>query len=86
MLERLSTAAPGASAAPASPFVALSDKELEVLQLIGRGLKTGEIARSLHRSVHTVEAHLSVEPDAGGISGTAVTGGSLRRRLMSRLS
>jgi DNA-binding NarL/FixJ family response regulator len=35
----------------------LSDREMEVLRLIGRGLKTGEIARSLNRSVHTVEAH-----------------------------
>ena len=35
----------------------LSDREMEVLRLIGRGLKTGEIARSLHRSVHTIETH-----------------------------
>jgi DNA-binding NarL/FixJ family response regulator len=28
-----------------------------VLGLIGRGLKTGEIAKTLHPSVHTVEAH-----------------------------
>ncbi len=35
----------------------LSDREMEVLRLIGRGMKTGEIARSLNRSVHTVEAH-----------------------------
>lgn len=35
----------------------LSDREMEVLRLIGRGLKTGEIAQTLHRSVHTVEAH-----------------------------
>lgn len=35
----------------------LSDRELEVLQLIGQGLKTGEIANALHRSVHTIEAH-----------------------------
>jgi DNA-binding NarL/FixJ family response regulator len=35
----------------------LSDREMEVLRLIGRGFKTGEIARTLHRSVHTIEAH-----------------------------
>jgi two-component system, NarL family, response regulator NreC len=35
----------------------LSDREMEVLRLIGRGIKTGEIARTLHRSVHTIEAH-----------------------------
>ncbi|TAK88615.1 MAG: response regulator transcription factor [Aquabacterium sp.] len=41
----------------AAAMAMLSDRELEVLRLIGRGLKTGEIARNLHRSVHTVEAH-----------------------------
>ncbi len=35
----------------------LSDRELEVLRLIARGLKTGEIARTLHRSAHTIETH-----------------------------
>ncbi|MGD9787832.1 MAG: response regulator [Sulfuricellaceae bacterium] len=40
-----------------TPLSALSDRELEVLRLIGRGLSTGEIARDLHRSVKTVEAH-----------------------------
>lgn len=35
----------------------LSDREMEVLRLIGRGMKTGEIAETLSRSVHTVEAH-----------------------------
>lgn len=42
---------------PSSPVSRLSDKELEVLRLIGRGLRTSEIARELHRSVKTVEAH-----------------------------
>jgi DNA-binding NarL/FixJ family response regulator len=32
----------------------LSDRELEVLRLIGRGVKTDEIAAQLHLSVHTV--------------------------------
>lgn len=57
MLERLASAPSGEVAAPASPLALLSDRELEVLRLIGRGMRTGEIARSLHRSVHTVEAH-----------------------------
>lgn len=35
----------------------LTDRELEVFRLIGRGLKTGDIARELHRSVNTIEAH-----------------------------
>jgi len=40
-----------------SPLASLSDRELEVLRLIGRGLSTGEIARDLCRSVKTIEAH-----------------------------
>jgi len=56
LLERLA-AAPSPAAAPASPWGSLSEQELEVLRLIGLGHKTGDIARALHRSVHTVEAH-----------------------------
>lgn len=35
----------------------LSDRELEVLSLIGSGLTTRTIAEQLHISVHTVESH-----------------------------
>jgi DNA-binding NarL/FixJ family response regulator len=56
MLQRLA-ATPAETPPKASPMAALSDRELEVLQMIGQGMKTGDIARSLHRSVHTVEAH-----------------------------
>lgn len=43
--------------AHSSPVASLSDRELEVLRLIGRGYGTNEIAIELHRSVKTVEAH-----------------------------
>ena len=43
--------------ADASPVAGLSDRELEVLRLIGRGYGTSEIAEEIHRSVKTVEAH-----------------------------
>jgi DNA-binding NarL/FixJ family response regulator len=36
---------------------ALSDRELEVFTLIGRGLTTREIAHRLHLSVKTIETH-----------------------------
>lgn len=36
---------------------ALSDREIEVLELIGRGLGTREIAASLHLSVKTIETY-----------------------------
>lgn len=58
LLQRLSGAAPTVEPnAAAQPLGALSDRELEVLRLIGKGMKTGDIARTLHRSVHTIEAH-----------------------------
>jgi DNA-binding NarL/FixJ family response regulator len=38
-----------------SPVKKLSDREMEVFQLIGRWKKTGEIARELHLSVKTIE-------------------------------
>jgi DNA-binding NarL/FixJ family response regulator len=40
-----------------SPVGQLTDREFEVLQLLGRGLGTREIARQLHLSVKTVEVH-----------------------------
>lgn len=38
---------------------ALTDREIEVLELIGRGVATKNIAASLHISARTVEAHRS---------------------------
>ncbi len=40
-----------------SPVDQLSDRELEVLQLLGRGFGTREIANELHLSVKTIETH-----------------------------
>lgn len=40
-----------------SPIDRLSDRELEVIQLIGSGLSTREIAASLNLSVKTIESH-----------------------------
>jgi DNA-binding NarL/FixJ family response regulator len=42
---------------PASPVSALSDRELEIFQLVGRGQTTRQIANALHLSVKTVESH-----------------------------
>lgn len=43
--------------ASGSPQALLSDRELEIYELIGRGLGTRRIAESLHVSVKTVETH-----------------------------
>lgn len=40
-----------------SPVDRLSDRELEVLRLLGKGLGTRDIARNLHLSVKTIETH-----------------------------
>jgi DNA-binding NarL/FixJ family response regulator len=40
-----------------NPVERLSDRELEVFELIGRGLGTSQIAEKLHRSIKTIEAH-----------------------------
>jgi DNA-binding NarL/FixJ family response regulator len=54
MLRRMtvSTQAPSQS-----PVHALSDRELEVFEQIGRGCATKDIARQLHLSIKTVETH-----------------------------
>jgi DNA-binding NarL/FixJ family response regulator len=36
---------------------ALTDRELQIFQLIGRGRSTREIARELNVSVHTIDSH-----------------------------
>lgn len=40
-----------------SPTDKLSDRELEILELIGKGRDVGEISRALHISAKTVETH-----------------------------
>lgn len=40
-----------------SPFEVLSDRELEVFELTGRGQSTREIAEKLHLSIKTVESY-----------------------------
>jgi DNA-binding NarL/FixJ family response regulator len=54
MLNRLVA---GDTPADASPVASLSDRELEIVNLIGNGLLTREIAVRLHVSVKTVETH-----------------------------
>ena len=50
-------AAVGRKDAMESPLEVLSDRELEVFEMTGRGLPTREIAERLHLSVKTVESY-----------------------------
>jgi len=47
----------GKAPSDGSPLERLSDRELEVFEMIGRGMATREIARKLHLSVKTIESH-----------------------------
>jgi DNA-binding NarL/FixJ family response regulator len=47
------------SVKPGSPLEQLSDRELEVLQLIGQGRSTRQIATALHIDVKTIETYRS---------------------------
>jgi DNA-binding NarL/FixJ family response regulator len=46
-----------AKGAQQTPVECLSNRELEVFDLIGRGLSTGDIAERLHLSVKTIETY-----------------------------
>ena len=46
----------GGPAAEASPIEKLSDRELEVFQLLGRGYSTRQIADELHVSFKTIQS------------------------------
>jgi DNA-binding NarL/FixJ family response regulator len=47
----------GGAPAAASPVDLLSDRELQVFELIGQGIGTRRIAEKLHLSVKTVETY-----------------------------
>jgi DNA-binding NarL/FixJ family response regulator len=47
----------GRDAAPESISSVLSDRELEIFQMIGGGLSTGDISKKLNISVNTIESH-----------------------------
>ena len=53
----LSGFASGAAHLPVDPLERLSNRELQVLQLIGNGASTREAAQRLNLSIKTVESH-----------------------------
>ncbi|MEM6325953.1 MAG: response regulator transcription factor [Bacteroidota bacterium] len=64
-------AASGAKDATQTPLEVLSDRELEVFEMTGRGLPTREISERLHLSVKTVESYRSrIKTKLGLANGT----------------
>jgi DNA-binding NarL/FixJ family response regulator len=62
-----------------SPFSLLSDRELEVFQMLGRGNSTRQIAESLHLSLKTVQAFCSrIKEKLGLDSATALLREAIR--------
>lgn len=58
MLRRVvGTSAGEVSSLVPAPETALSDRELDVMRLIGSGLTTSEVASQLHLSVHTIDTY-----------------------------
>ena len=58
----------GARKASASPQDSLTNRELEVLRLLGRGKLRRDIAQQLHLSVKTIESHQSNMREKLGLS------------------
>lgn len=57
MVARLLQRAVGSAAHASDPVDRLTDRELEIVELIGKALTTSEIAETLHLSPKTVETH-----------------------------
>ena len=53
-----------------SSLACLSDRELEIYELVGRGMRTRDIAEALHISVKTVEAHQASIKSKLGVAST----------------
>jgi DNA-binding CsgD family transcriptional regulator len=69
-LDRNAVAAVAAAAgmtATADPPAGLTERELEVLRLVARGLATKEVARRLGISVKTADFHLQRVYDKAGV-------------------
>jgi DNA-binding NarL/FixJ family response regulator len=55
--EKMIAALAGNTPGSAGAVQALSDRELEVLEMLGNGLGSREIAEKLHLSIKTIESH-----------------------------
>lgn len=68
MHERLARSLTAPRRTPTGEIASLSEREFEVLHLIGLGFSTREIATKLNRSIKTIEAHQANIKEKLGIS------------------
>ena len=73
-----------AAAVPDRDLRSLTDRELDVLRLVGRGCDNAELAHELCMSVRTVERHLSSIYAKLGLSGRAARAAAVARLLAQR--
>jgi DNA-binding CsgD family transcriptional regulator len=73
------TGAESTGGRPASPFAALTQRELDVVKLVGMGLTDRQAANRLHVSIRTVESHLGNIYRKLGVPSRSVLAGMLAR-------
>jgi DNA-binding NarL/FixJ family response regulator len=56
-MSKAKTTGNGGMKQPASKIQALTAREQQILRMIGKGMSRAEIAKTLHRSPKTVDAH-----------------------------
>ena len=66
---------------PAAALRLLTDRELDVLRLVGQGHDNAGVARDLALSVRTVERHLTSVYTKLGLSGRSARAGAVARLL-----
>ena len=70
-----------ATGTPAGSLRSLTDRELDVLRLVGQGRDNTEVARELSLSVRTVERHLTSVYTKLGLSGRSARAAAVARLL-----
>jgi DNA-binding CsgD family transcriptional regulator len=68
---------------PTGALRSLTDRELDVLRLVGQGRDNAEVARALSLSVRTVERHLTSVYAKLGLTGRAARAAAVARLLAS---
>jgi DNA-binding NarL/FixJ family response regulator len=72
----------GGNGVPDKPSIPLTDRQIDVLRLLDRGLSNKEIGRELGVSERTVKAHMTAIFKSLGVSGRAEAIAMARRSVL----